>query len=250
VELQQTLYEKKGKLAYVTMNRPERLNAYDNSTVLEWWEIWQDFQKDDNLLVAILSGNGRAFCAGHDIKDMDPGPEPPSLHYGGVEVSKPIIAAIHGYCLGGGCSMALGCDIRLCSEDALFGYPQPAYGMMSIGGHQRLPRMTFPGMALYYMLTGEYINAQEAYRLGLVVKVLPNREELMAEATRLAERLCRNAPLSVRFTKEAFSRGQQTSLREGLHIAQLLFKRLSETEDWQEGLKAFAEKRQPEWKGR
>lgn len=249
MDLKYTLYEKKGHIAYFTMNRPDRLNAYTNSMVLEWWHVWNDFRDDDNAWVAIVSGAGTSFSAGHDIRDPETGPEPPSIHYGGVEIYKPIIAAVQGYALGGGCSMALACDIRICAEDAMFGYPQPKFGIMSMGGHQRLPRSTFPGMALYYMLTGDYIDAKEAYRLGLVYKVVP-KDQLMAEATKMAEKLCENSPMAVRATKEAFIRGQQVTLREGLHIAQLVSQRLRQTEDYQEGLRAFAEKRKPVWKAR
>lgn len=243
------LYEKKGRIAYVTLNRPDRLNAYNNEMVLEMWHIWNDFRDDDNLWVAILSGHGRAFCAGHDIRDRDSGPEPPSIQFAGYELYKPLIAVLHGYCTGGGSTMALACDIRICTEDARFGWPEPKHGLVAIGA-QRLPRGTFSGMAMYYALTGDFIEAREAYRLGLVHKVVPTKEEALAEAAKMAGKLCENSPMAVRATKEAFLRGQETTLREGLHLAQLVWQRLQKTEDAQEGLCAFAEKRKPLWKGR
>lgn len=249
-------YEKRGRIAHVTLNRPQVLNSYHNAMLEEMVAIWSDFRNDDEAWVAILSGAGeRAFCSGHDLKaeeNLDEAifREPPSLHYGGIEVYKPIIAAIHGYCLGGGMSMALGCDIRIASDDAQFGYPQPKYGLMSFGGHQRLPRMTFPGIAMELMLTGDLIDARRAYELGLVNRVVP-RAELMATAERLAERLCQNAPLSVRAHKEAFLRGQRMPLNEGVHLAMLLYRKISQSEDTRAGLQAFLNRQPtPQWKGR
>lgn len=248
-EKKYALYEKQGRIGVITLNRPERLNAYTAQGILELHDLWYEIDKDPDVWAIVVKANGRAFCAGHDVRSEDPFPEPPSLHYGGIEIYKPIIAAVHGYCLGGGASMALACDIRICSEDAQFGYPQVTYGIMSMGGHQRLPRMTFHGMAVHYMLTGDLFGAQEALRLGLVSKVVPN-DQLVAEAMAFAEKLAKNAPLSVRATKEALMRGREVNLQEGLHIAKMISRRLRQSEDAQEGLRSFAEKRSAVWKAR
>lgn len=245
------LYEKKGHIAYVTLNRPQAFNAYNNEMLRELEKVWYDFRDDPEAWVAILTGAGRHFCVGHDLDSLHEvtEPEPPSIHYGSIEIYKPIIAAVNGNAMGGGCSTALGCDLRLAADNARFGYPQVQVGHMSLGGHQRLPRMTFPSIALEMMLTGEAIDAQESYRLGLVNRVVP-LAELMPAATRLAERIAQNGPLAVRATKEAFLRGQTMPLQQGIRMAALLYAQLATTEDAQEGLKAFREKRKPAWKGR
>ncbi|MBI4506533.1 MAG: enoyl-CoA hydratase/isomerase family protein [Chloroflexi bacterium] len=249
-------YEKRARIAHVTLNRPQVLNSYHNPMLEEMVDIWQDVKRDDDVWVAIVSGAGqKAFCAGHDLKGEERleeaiFKEPPSLHYGGIELYKPIIAAVHGYCLGGGMSLALGCDIRIAADDAQFGYPQAKYGLMSFGGHQRMPRMTFPGIAMELMLTGDMIDARRAYELGLVNRVVP-RADLISTAEQLAERLCQNAPLSVRAHKEAFLRGQRVPLNEGVNLAMQMFRGLMQSEDTQAGLRAFLERQPlPQWKGR
>lgn len=255
------LYEKKDKLAYITLNRPGALNAYTDKMTLELEQIWYDFRDDSELWVAIVTGAGeKAFCSGHDIRDVaepqvmkaeraDLADVAPTMWYSDIEIYKPIIAAVNGYALGGGCSLALACDIRIAAETAAFGYPQPRSGFMSLGGHQRLPRMIPAGKALEMMLTGDLIDAREAERLGLVSKVVSGAE-LMATATKVAERLCENGPLAVRATKEAFIRGQRLPMSEGIRMARDIWNRLKQSEDAKEGLKAFLEKRKPVWKAR
>lgn len=245
------IYEKKDRIACITLNRPEAFNAYDNVMLRELEKVWYDFRDDPEVWVAILTGAGRHFCVGHDLESLHEvtEPEPPSIHYGSIEIYKPIIAAVNGNAMGGGCSMALGCDLRVAADNARFGYPQTQVGHMSLGGHQRLPRMTFPGIALEMMLTGDAIDAREAFRLGLVNRVVP-LQDLMSEATRLAQRIAQNGPLAVRATKEAFIRGQAMPLQQGIRMAALLYGRIATTEDAQEGLKAFKQKRKPVWKGK
>lgn len=242
-------YEKKGKIAYVTLNRPEKLNAFTYATLEELKNCWKDFNDDNNLWVAIFSGEGKSFCAGHDFtakeKTTD---QPSSLHYGGIEVNKPIIAAVRGYALGAGCSMALACDVIVCSEDARFGYPQARLGLISTGGPVRLARL-LPSLARWYLYSGEYIDAREAYRLGLVVKVVPT-ERLMDEATKMAERLCESSPSSVKYTKQAVERGKLLTLGEALLMSKHVTHEFEATEDYKEAVAAFKEKRKPVWKGK
>ena len=249
MELKNVKYEKKDKIAYVTLNRPEKLNAFTHEMLRELLECWEDFNYDDNMWVAIFSGEGRAFCAGHDFTVQEkPIHQPPSLHTGGVDVTKPIITAVQGYALGGGFSLALASDVIICAENAKFGYPQAREGLISTGGPQRLPRL-IPGVARWYLYSGEPIDAQEAYRLGIVLKVVP-AERLMEEATQLAERLCESSPSSIRYTKQSIERGRSLSLNEALLISKQITIAFETTDDFQEGVSAFKEKRKPVWKGR
>ncbi|MBI4233357.1 MAG: enoyl-CoA hydratase/isomerase family protein [Chloroflexi bacterium] len=250
--LQFVRYEKKGRVALVTLNRPEVLNAYHYPMLRELAAVWHDFREDPEVWTAILSGAGRAFCAGADL--VTPRgreePEPPSLHYATIELYKPVIAAVHGYCFGGGMSMALACDIRIASEDALFGYPQPRIGLQSQGGPQRLPRMTFFGKAMELLLLGEHLPAQDALKWGLVNRVVP-REQLVDAATEMAERINANSPVAVRGTKEAVHKGMRLlDLREAIQVGRLLAQRTQLTEDYKEGRRAFMEKRKPVFPGR
>ena len=259
------LYERRGRLAIITLNRPEALNALNGGVRRGLLESFSSFRDDPDAWVAIVTGAGdRAFSAGADLKEMSAGrqaeltgeftdpfwePERPALNRG-LPIWKPIIAAINGYCLAGGLELALSCDIRICVPEARFGLTEVLRGILpGGGGTQRLPRIMPFGIALQLMLTGEHIDAAEAYRTGLVNKVVP-REQLMAEATALAERICQNAPLSTRAIKEAAYRGVSTSLDEGLRIEALLSRILRTTEDSREGPRAFAEKRPANFKGR
>ncbi len=249
-ELKEVKFEIRDRIAWATLNIPKKLNSYTDHTLLELLDVWKEVETNPDILVSIITGEGRAFCAGHDMGELkDLNEEPPSLHYRTVEFYKPIIAAVNGPALGGGCSLALAADIRIASESATFGYPQPARGFMSVGGHNWLPRMTFRGKAYEMMLTGDVVDAREAYRVGLVNKVVP-ADQLLAEAEKLAKRICANAPLAVRFTKEAMLRAERVPFNEGVRIANLFFARLLQTEDAKEGVKSFQEKRPPVWKGR
>ena len=256
------LYEKRDRIAYVTINRPEAMNAINGEVRRDLAGAFDNFRHDPETWVAILTGAGdRAFSAGADLKEMSqsfqsPGrsedfwaPSPLTL-VRGMEVWKPIIAAVNGYCLAGGLEMALACDIRIAAEHATFALTEVGRGIIpGSGGTQRLPRTVPFGIALEMLFTGEPVNAQEAFRIGLVNRVVP-APELMPTAEDLARRICQNAPLSVRAVKELAYRGRNLPLEEGLREEALAFRVIRTTEDSKEGPRAFAEKRDPQWQGR
>ena len=259
------LYERRRRLAIITLNRPEALNALNASLRRELHDAFLSFRDDPDAWVAIVTGSGeRAFSAGADLKEMSAGrqaeltgdradpfweAERPSLNRG-LTIWKPIIAAINGYCLAGGLELALACDMRIAVEHARFGLTEVLRGIIpGGGGTQRLPRTVPFGIALQMMLTGEHIDAQEAHRIGLVNRVV-SADRLMAEAEALAEQMCANAPLSTRAIKEAAYRGINVSLDEGLRIEAFLSRIIRTTEDSREGPRAFAEKRPAQFKGR
>jgi enoyl-CoA hydratase/carnithine racemase len=263
--MNEVLYEKRDRIAYITLNRPEALNALNTPLRRLLLESLQDFDRDDGLWVAIVTGAGsRAFSAGADLKEMsnrkqaelaedyhDPfwGPQAPSLSRG-LRIWKPVIAAINGYCLAGGLELALACDIRVAAEHAEFALKEVQRGIIpGGGGTQRLPRAIPLNIALELMFTGDHISAAEAHRLGLVNHVVP-ADQVMAKAEAIARRIGENAPLSVRAIKEAAYRGLDSSLEEGLRIEALLAKAIGFTDDSREGPRAFAEKRPAQFRGR
>jgi E-phenylitaconyl-CoA hydratase len=259
-------FETTERIATLTINRPLAMNALDRETLASLNKAWIDFRDNPELWVAIITGAGvKAFCAGADIKvlshyynsttpterkakaDREPG-------LGGItrnlEIGKPIIAAVNGYCLAGGLEIALACDIRIASETATFGLTEVSRGIMpGAGGTQRLPRLIPLGKSLEMILTGESIDAREAYRIGLVNKVVSS-DQLLPEAMKLAERICRNAPLAVRAAKEAVYRGLDLPLSEGLRLEEFLADPVRQSEDAKEGPRAFFEKRPPLFKGK
>ena len=256
------LFERDGHVATITINRPEAMNSLNQGVRRGLADGLMQLRDDPELWLGIVTGAGeRAFSAGADLVEMsqrrqsgggDPFWEPaavPSLTRG-LTVDKPIIAAINGYCLGGGLELAMACDIRIAAEHAQFGQPEVMRGIIpGSGGTQRLPRTIPLGPALELLFTGERISAQEAFRLGLVNRVVP-ASELMSEARKLADRINQNAPLAVRAAKEAALRGIQVPLEQGLRIEAFLSRILRETEDSREGPRAFAEKRPAQFKGR
>jgi len=249
------LFEKKGPVAYVTINRPERLNACDFETYARLAQIWREFRDDSALRVAILTGTGeRAFCAGSDVKanyvekpDEEPQTELFPLLY---DLCKPIIAAINGHANGGGLEQALACDIRVAAEHAEFGLGEVRLGWLpGAGGTQRLPRLIPLGRALEMLYTGNRIGSQEALRLGLVDHVLP-MARLMSKCEEIAAEICKSAPLAVQRIKQAALRGLDLPLAEGLKLERQLYEWLQGTEDAREGARAFAEKRPPRWRAK
>jgi enoyl-CoA hydratase/carnithine racemase len=249
------IFEKKGPVGYVTINRPERLNACDFETYGLLASIWREYRDDASLRVAILTGAGeRAFCAGSDIKSnyvARPGEEPPDSPMPVMyDLFKPIIAAINGHANGGGLEQALACDIRIAAEHAEFGLGEARLGWLpGGGGTQRLPRLIPLGRALEMLYTGNRIDAREALRLGLVDHVVPlNR--LMSKCEEIAAEICKSAPLAVSHIKQAVLRGLDLPLGDGLKLERDLYSELQKTEDAREGALAFAQKRSPQWRGK
>jgi enoyl-CoA hydratase/carnithine racemase len=266
------IYEKRDDhISVITINRPERRNALDSQAQAELGEIWQDFNNDPEQWVAILTGAGdKAFCAGADLRAVAAGPAagaprpaaptgPTSISFGGLtkaKIYKPIIAAVNGFALGGGCEMVLACDIVIAAEHAELGLPEPKRGLIAAaGGVLRFPRQLPYHIAMEYVLTGEHIRADLAQQYGLVNRVVP-MERLMDEAMAMAQKILENAPTAVRAAKEIAVRGLELPLVEGedetsaWDVNDKVRWRNSQTEDYKEGPRAFAEKRKPQWKGR
>ncbi len=253
-------YKKEGRIAIFTINRPEALNAMNVQGTRELSEALIDFRDDPELWVGIITGAGdRAFCAGADIKDMLPFLKEnvqqspwamPATHMRGLELWKPLIAAINGVALGGGLEIALACDLRIASAKARLGLPEVTLGLIpGWGGTQRLPRMVPWCKAAELLLMGRPIDAQEAYRIGLVNIVVPP-EAVMPTAREWAETICRAGPLAVRAAKEAMIRGSSLTLEEGLRLENDLEAYVTSTEDFTEGTTAFTEKRKPDFKAK
>ena len=252
-------YEKEGRVAIFTINRPQAMNAMNMEALHELHEAMVDFRDDPELWVGIITGAGeKAFCGGADIKDTlpfmkehsDAAEALPKTPMRGLEIWKPLIAAINGVAMGGGLEMALACDIRIVSETARFGTPEVTLGLIpGWGGTQRLPRMVPWCKAAEIVLMGNIIDAQEAYRIGLVNKVVP-AGEVMSVAREWAEAICKAAPLAVRAAKEAMVRGSSMTLEEGLRLENSLEAYALSTEDFAEGIKAFVEKRERVYKGK
>ncbi|MFC1976763.1 enoyl-CoA hydratase-related protein [Chloroflexota bacterium] len=255
-------YQKEGRIAVFTINRPERRNALDVVAHRELSEAMLDFQDDPDLWVGIITGAGdKAFCAGQDLGG---GPAAPGGGARGAaeraerlaaynladKIMKPFIAAINGYALGGGLELALTCDIRIAAENARLGLVEVLIGSNAgAGGYQRLSRFIPRAIASWMILSGQQMDAQEAYRVGLVNKVVP-LDQLMSTAREYAENICQAAPLAVRAGKEAIIRGYDMTLEQGFLMDRDTYSRHAASEDRIEGRKAFAEKRKPVWKGK
>jgi len=246
-------YVREGRIAHIILNRPDAMNALNSEVFQALWYAFADFRDNKDLWVAILTGAGdRAFCAGADIKGIVSGfsPEGDDVPVRPDNVWKPFIAAINGYCLGGGCELALMCDIRIASENAQFGQPEVNIGFMpAMGGTVRIPRFLPRAIAAEMLLTGNRITAQEALRIGLVSRVVP-KDKLMDTAKEIANTIITRGPLGVRAVKESMVRGYDMTLDEGLALEKELSGYLRHTDDFVEGAKAFAEKRPPQYKGK
>jgi enoyl-CoA hydratase/carnithine racemase len=253
-------YEKKGPIAYVTVNRPKVLNALNTPTWTDLQAAFADAKADPSVQGVILTGAGeKAFIAGADIAelaDIDAyGAEESSRFGQGVldlieNLGKPVIAAINGFALGGGCETAMACTMRIAAEHARFGQPEVKLGLLpGGGGTQRLPRLVGKGRALQLILTGETISAQEAYRIGLVNEVVP-ATGLIERAEAILKQIMANAPIAVKFSLEAANKGLETSQSEGLALEASYFGICAATADKKEGTSAFLEKRAPKFQGR
>ncbi|MFQ5830350.1 MAG: enoyl-CoA hydratase/isomerase family protein [Candidatus Methylomirabilia bacterium] len=263
---EKVLYEKKGVLAYVTINRPEVHNCIDVETSRELLAAWDEVKADPEVRVAILTGAGdKAFCSGADLKTLIPhirnaseqenrrrayeGPGWGGLS-GGYKIYTPIIAAINGYCIAGGHELAEFCDIRVAADHALFGHQEIKWGLMpGDGGCSRLQRIVGLGRAMEIILTGKLYDAQEAYRIGFVNHVVPLRE-LIGKATEIAEAIAANGPLATRAAKQAILHGIGRPLEEGIAFETDTFSYLSRSEDWLAGQRAFLTRSKPVFKGR
>ena len=257
--LENLLYEKKGAIAYVTLNRPKVLNALNQQTWKELRTVFEDTRDDPEIRGAILTGAGdKAFIAGADIGELahvTAVEAEQSSSYGQAvldlieNLGKPVIAAVNGYALGGGCETAMACTIRIAVESAKFGQPEVALGLVpGGGGTQRLPRLVGKGRALQLILSGEMISAQEAYRIGLVNEVVPVAD-LITRAEAILKKIASNAPIAVKFALEAANKGMETSQGEGLLLEASYFGLCAATEDKKEGTTAFLEKRAPQFQG-
>jgi enoyl-CoA hydratase/carnithine racemase len=250
-------YRKEDRIAFITINRPRALNSIDVETWQSLNKAMEDFRDDPEAWVGIITGAGdRAFCAGADVRDTLPFMKErshwlwPAAPKYGLDLWKPLIAAINGLALGGGLEIALACDIRIASENARLGTPEVTLGLIpGWGATQRLPRVISWAKAAELLLTGKPVDAQEAYRIGLVNKVVP-RDQLMSAAKEYADNICQAGPLGVRAAKQAMLRGYSLPLEDGLRLEGSFFDYLLTTEDYEEGTSAFIEKRKPDFKGR
>lgn len=248
-------YKKDGHIATFTINRPQAMNAMTPEGFTEFNKELIDFRDDPEMWVGIITGTGdKSFCAGADIKETLPymasgGHLAPTI-LRGMEIYKPFIAAVNGLALGGGLEFALACDIRIAAENARFGLTEVNVGLIpGWGGTQRLPRLIGTGKAAEMLFTGRLIDAAEAYRIGLVNLVVP-LDKLMNTAIEWAENVSKAAPLAVRAAKEAMFTGINTTLEAGLQIELDLENKVTQTEDFKEGVKAFSEKRKPVYQGK
>ena len=258
--LENVSYEKKGAIAYVTVNRPKVLNALSRATWEELRSAFEDARADPTVRGIILSGAGdKAFIAGADISELAHATAveaEESSRYGQAvldfieSLGKPVIAAVNGFALGGGCETAMACTIRVASERAKFGQPEVKLGLIpGGGGTQRLPRLVGKGRAMQLILSGETISAAEAHRIGLVNEVVP-AADLMRRAEAILGQILSNAPLAVKFSMEAVNQGLETSQSSGLSLEAISFGLCAGTEDKHEGTRAFLEKRAPQFQGR
>ena len=251
------LVEKRDHIMTVRMNRPDRLNALHPPANAELGEVFDDFAADADMWVAIITGEGRGFSAGNDLRYQAEGGErvPMPRGFGGLtsrfDLTKPVIAAVNGVAMGGGFEIALACDLIIASDKAMFALPEPKVGLAALaGGLNRLPRQIGSKRALGMILTGRHVTAEEGERLGFVNEVAPH-DELMNVAMQWAEQIKACSPLSIRASKDVVYRSlDYASLEESMQAKYDSVKKMVESEDFVEGPRAFADKRPPNWKGR
>ena len=258
--LANVLYEKRGVIVHVTVNRPKVLNALNAPTWQDLQTAFADAQNDPAVRGVILTGAGdKAFIAGADIGELAHATALDAERSSRLgqsvldlieNLGKPVVAAINGFALGGGCETAMACTIRIAVEHAKFGQPEVKLGLVpGCGGTQRLPRLVGKGRALQLILTGETISAQEAHRIGLVNEIVP-AANLVTRAETILKQISANAPIAVKFSLEAANKGMDTSQAEGFALEASYFGICAATEDKKEGTSAFLEKRTPQFRGR
>ena len=248
--------DKKGHILTVTINRPERLNALHPPANKELGEVFDEFAEDSNMWVAIITGEGRGFSAGNDLRYQAEGGErvPTPRGFGGLtsrfDLTKPVVAAVNGVSMGGGFEIALACDLIIASEKAVFALPEPKVGLAALaGGLQRLPRQIGVKRALGMILTGRHVSPEEGLQLGFVNAVVP-ADKLMEETHRWVDMILECAPLSIRASKDVVYQSlSMDSLEGSMGVPYDSVRALSRSEDYIEGPRAFAEKRPPNWQG-
>ena len=251
------LVETRGRVGLITLNRPQALNALNNQLMREVMDALEAFDKDDDIGAMVITGSEKAFAAGADIKEMvdkDTLQMMDTDHvavFGRIRtIRKPVIAAVSGWALGGGCEVALSCDMIIASDSAKFGQPEINIGVIpGAGGTQRLVRAIGKSLAMEMILNNRTLSAQEALQYGLVNRVVPVSDYL-DEALKLAEEIAARAPLAVRAAKRMINHSYESFLNDGLVEEKQVFYNLFSTEDQKEGMQAFVEKRKPEWKGK
>ena len=251
------LVEREGPIAVVRLNRPEQLNALSNQLMGELVGALENLDADDAVRCIVVAGSERAFAAGADISELRDA-RTLDLYFGARlkkwdairGVRTPLVAAVSGFCLGGGCELAMACDLIIASETAQFGQPETGIGVMpGAGGTQRLTRAVGKAVAMDVILSGRFLSADEALRAGLVARVVA-KEAWLEEAKRVAREIASKAPVAQQLAKEAVNRAFETTLADGLDVERKLFHLAHSTEDAAEGLRAFGEKRRPDFKGR
>jgi len=251
------LTETHGHVGLITLNRPQAMNALNNQLMRELMDALEAFDKNDDVGAMVITGNEKAFAAGADIKEMADKSIQQMMDsdhtavFGRIRtIQKPVIAAVSGWALGGGCEIALSCDMIVASESAKFGQPEINIGVIpGAGGTQRLARAVGKEIAMEMILNDRRLTAQEAYRFGMVNRVAPV-EAYLEEALRLAEEIASRAPIAVRAAKKMINQSFERTLSDGLAEEKQVFYNLFATEDQKEGMKAFTEKRKPEWTGK
>jgi enoyl-CoA hydratase/carnithine racemase len=260
MDFQNLLSEKRENLAYVTINRPEKLNALNQAVLTELSDCFGTLRQDNETRAVILTGAGeKAFVSGADVAELAKATALSCREicrrvqgvFDSIEdLGKPVIAAIRGYALGGGCELAMACTLRIASESARFGQPEVKLGLIpGYGGTQRLARLIGKGRAMELILSGEMISAEEAYRIGLVNRVVADGD-LLSAAEAMARKIVANAPLAVKFSLDAVNHGLEMTQREGEFLEATLFGLCCATEDMREGTRAFLEKRPPKFIGK
>jgi enoyl-CoA hydratase len=251
------LTETRGHVGLITLNRPKALNALNNQLMRELMDALTDHDENDDIGAIVITGNEKAFAAGADIKEMADQTTQQMMDRDHVAVfgrirtiRKPVIAAVSGWALGGGCEVALSCDMIVASESARFGQPEITIGVIpGAGGTQRLTHAVGKVIAMEMILNNRTLSAQEAYQFGMVNRVVPV-EAYLDEALKLAEEIAARAPVAVRVAKKTINQAFERTLSEGLAAEKQEFYNLFATEDQKEGMQAFVEKRKPEWKGK